>query len=150
MYEKFSTFLRLEALSNNRRDFGLRKSLDALEAVRRTLAAVTDRCAAFEAQALNVQVDFPLWQRLARPILCGRTKVAGIKIHDTRMIRLMEVLLHSGTKIGGWRTAEMHQAILTSFGIQPQDYTLNQLATTFARGKPTACCNATAGATPTG
>ena len=127
MYEKFSTFLRLEALSNNRRDFGLRKSLDALEAVRRTLAAVTDRCAAFEAQALNVQVDFPLWQRLARPILCGRTKVAGIKIHDTRMIRLMEVLLHSGTKIGGWRTAEMHQAILTSFGIQPQDYTLNQL-----------------------
>ena len=39
MYEKFSTFLRLEALSNNLKDFGLNKSLDNLDHVRRTLAA---------------------------------------------------------------------------------------------------------------
>src|SRR5215472_5997370 len=37
MYEKFSTFLRLEVLSNNLKDFGLKKSLDNLEAVRQTL-----------------------------------------------------------------------------------------------------------------
>ena len=127
MYEKFTTFLRLEVLSNNLRDFGLRKSLDELDSVRQTLAAVTDRFAAFQAEALNVQVDFPLLQRLALPIVRGRSKVAGIKIHDTRMIRLMEVLLHSGTKIGGWRSTEIHQAILTAFGIQAKNYTLNQL-----------------------
>jgi hypothetical protein len=40
-YEK-STFLRLEALSNNLKDFGLNKGLDNLDQVRRTLAAVTD------------------------------------------------------------------------------------------------------------
>jgi hypothetical protein len=57
MYEKFSTFLRLEALSNNLKDFGLNKGLDNLEVVRRTLAAVTDRFASFEAHALNVHVD---------------------------------------------------------------------------------------------
>ena len=74
MYEKFTTFLRLEARSNNLKDFGLRKSLDHLEAVRQTLAAVTDRFAAFEAEALNVQVDFPLFQRLALPILSGRSR----------------------------------------------------------------------------
>jgi len=28
MYEKYATFLRLEALSNNLKDFGLLKSLD--------------------------------------------------------------------------------------------------------------------------
>jgi hypothetical protein len=84
MYEKFSTFLRLEALSNNLRDFGLRKSLVHLDAVRKTLAAVTDRFAGFEAEALNVHVDFPLFQRLALPIVVGHTKVPGIKIHDTR------------------------------------------------------------------
>jgi hypothetical protein len=28
MYEKFATFLRLEALSNNLEDFGLKKSLE--------------------------------------------------------------------------------------------------------------------------
>src|SRR5438128_8874279 len=54
-----STFLRLEALSNNLRDFGLNKGLDNLDDVRRMLGAVTDRFAAFEAQALNVHVDFP-------------------------------------------------------------------------------------------
>jgi hypothetical protein len=127
MYEKFSTFLRLEALSNNLKDFGLKKSLDNLAAVRQTLAAVTDRFAAFEAEALNVQVEFPLFQRLALPITSGRTRVPGIKIHDTRMIRLMEVLLHSGTKIGGWRSAQIHEAILAAFGLKASSYTPTQL-----------------------
>jgi hypothetical protein len=80
MYEKFSTFLRLEALSNNLKDFGLNKGLDNLDAVRRTLAAVTDRFAACEAQALDVHVDFPLFQRLALAIPCGSSKIPGIKI----------------------------------------------------------------------
>jgi hypothetical protein len=127
MYEKFTTFLRLEALSNNLKDFGLKKSLDNLPAVREKLAAVTDRFAAFEAEALNVHVDFPLFQRMALPIPSGRTRVPGIKIHDTRMIRLMEVLLHSGTKIAGWRTAEIHEAILSAFGLKAKNYTLTQL-----------------------
>jgi hypothetical protein len=127
MYEKFSTFLRLEALSNNLKDFGLKKGLDNLDQVRRTLAAVTDRFAAFEAQALNVHVDFRLFQRLALPIPTASGRVPGIKIHDTRMLRLMEVLLHAGTRVLGWRTAEIHQAILASFSLAPATYTLTQL-----------------------
>lgn len=127
MYEKFSTFLRLEVLSNNLRDFAQKKSLEYLDQVRQTLAAVADRFASFEAEALNVPVDFPLFQRLALPIPSGKTKVPGIKIQDTRMIRLMEVLLHAGTKLGGWRTSQIHEAILTSFGIKATDYTLTQL-----------------------
>jgi hypothetical protein len=127
MYEKGSTFLRLEALSNRLTDFGLRKSLDNLDAVRQTLAAVTDRFAAFEATALNVQVDFPLFQRLALPIVTGHSKVPGIKIHDTRMVRLMEALLHSGTLIHGWRTAHLQHAILAAYALAPSTYTLTQV-----------------------
>jgi hypothetical protein len=127
MYEKFSTFLRLEALSNNLYDFGLNRGLDNLDQIRQTLAAVTDRFAAFEARALDVHVDFPLFQRLALPIPRGSAKVPGIKLHDTRMLRLMEVLLHAGTKVLGWRTAEIHQAILASFGLAPDSYSLTQL-----------------------
>ena len=127
MYEKFSTFLRLEALSNNLKDFGLNKGLDNLDQVRHTLAAVTDRFAAFEAQALNVHVDFPLFQRLALPVPAASGRVPGIKFHDTRMLRLMEVLLHAGTKVLGWRTAEIHHAIVSSFGLTPATYTLTQL-----------------------
>ena len=127
MYEKFSTFLRLEALSNNLKDFGLNKGLDKLDDVRRILAAVTDRFAAFEAQALDVHVEFPLFQRLALPIPRGTTKIPGIKLHDTRMLRLMEVLLHSGTTVLGWRTADIHQAILQSFGFTAARYSITQL-----------------------
>jgi hypothetical protein len=127
MYEKFSTFLRLEALSNNLKDFGLNKGLDNLDKVRRMLSAVTDRFAQFEAQALDVQVDFPRFQRLARPIPRGAAKIPGIKLHDTRILRLMEVLLHAGTKVLGWRSIDIHQAILTSFGLTPESYTLTQL-----------------------
>ena len=127
MYEKFSTFLRIEALSNKLKDFGVNKSLDHLDAVRQKLSAVTDRFAAFEAEALNVHVDYPLFQQLALPITSGKTRVPGIKIQDTRMIRLMEVLLHSGTKITGWRTADIHQAILQAFHLKADHYTLTQL-----------------------
>ena len=59
--------------------------------------------------------------------MAGRTKIAGIKIHDTRMIRLMEVLLHGGTQLNGWRSADIHQAILTTFGLSAATYTLTQL-----------------------
>ena len=127
MYEKFSTFLRLEALSNNLKDFGLNKGLDNLDKVRGILGAATDRFAAFEARALDVHVDFPLFQRLALPIRHGAAKIPGIKLHDTRMLRLMEVLLHGGTKLLGWRSVEIHQAILASFHLAPAKYTLTQL-----------------------
>jgi hypothetical protein len=127
MYEKFSTFLRLEALSNNLKDFGLNKGLDNLDDVRRVLAAVTDRFATFEAQALDVHVEFPLFQRLALPIPRGTAKIPGIKLHDTRTLRLMEVLLHSGTTVLGWRTADIHQAILASFGLTADGYSITQL-----------------------
>jgi hypothetical protein len=127
MYEKFTTFLRLEVLSNNLKDFGLKKSLDNLETVRQTLATVTDRFAEFEAQALDVHVDFPLFQRLALPIPSGNTTIPGIKIQDTRMLRLMEVLLHRGTQLGGWRSRQIHEAILSAFQLTPENYTLTQL-----------------------
>jgi hypothetical protein len=127
MYEKFTTFLRLEVLSNKLKDFGLKKSLHNLETVRQTLATVTDRFAEFEAQALDVHVEFPLFQRLALPIPSGNTKIPGIKIHDTRLLRLMEVLLHRGTQLGGWRSRQIHEAILSSFQLSVANYPLTQL-----------------------
>jgi hypothetical protein len=124
-YEKFSNFLRGEVCSNNLSDFHLKQSLDNLPAVGETLAGVTKRFSAFQAQSLNVHVDFPLFQRLALPVMAGKTKIPGIKLHDTRIVRLMEVLLHSGRQMSGWRSAQIHQLILTHYG--PKHYSLTQL-----------------------
>jgi hypothetical protein len=126
-YEKFSIFLRNEICSNNLSDFGLKKSLEHLTAVRGKFLAITDRFATFQAQCLNVHVEFPLLPRLARPITVGTAKIPGIKIHDTRMIRLMEVLLHGGTTVGGWPARQIHDAILTTFELSVARYGLNQL-----------------------
>jgi len=128
MYEKFSTFLRVEVCVNRLKDLGLNKGLENLKYLRKTLAGITDRFADFEAQAMNVNVDFPLFQRLALPVVVGRSKVPGIKIHDTRMLRLMEILLHGSTQVQGWRTAELHQAVTREFSLT--GYTLTQLAIT--------------------
>jgi hypothetical protein len=126
-YEKFSTFLRNELCSNNLTDFGLKKGLDHLDAVRQTFQAITDRFAGFQAQWLNVHVDFPLLQRIALPITIGSVRYPGIKIHDTRVIRLCEVLLHGGTHVGGWTANQIHQAVLTTFHLSDKGYGLNQL-----------------------
>jgi hypothetical protein len=126
-YEKFSTFLRNELCSNNLSDFGLKKGLDHLDAVRQMFQDVTDRFAGFQAQWLNIHVDFPLLQRIALPIAIGSVRYPGIKIHDTRVIRLCEVLLHGGTHVGGWTANQIHQAVLTTFHLSDKDYGLNQL-----------------------
>ena len=126
-YEKFATFLRNEICSNNLADFGLRKGLEHLGDVREKFLGITERFTAFQARCLNTQVDFPLLQRLAMPITMGTAKYPGIKIHDTRIIRLMQVLLHAGTTVGGWRAQQLHEVILTSFGLNDQRCGLNQL-----------------------
>ena len=126
-YEKFSTFLRNELCSDNLSDFGLKKGLDHLQAVREKFQAVTDRFAACQAQWLNVHVDFPLLQRIALPIHIGSVRYPGIKIHDTRIIRLLEVLLHGGSTVSGWNAKQIHQTVLATFGIAANSYSLNQL-----------------------
>jgi len=126
-YEKFSTFLRNELVSNNLADFRLKKGLDHLDAVRQRFQTITDRFASFQAQWLNVHVDFPLLQRLALPITVGAVRYPGIKIHDRRIIRLLELLLHGGSHVGGWTAKQIHHAVLTTFHLSDRAYGLNQL-----------------------
>ena len=126
-HEKFSRFLRNELVSNNLRDFGLKKGLTHLDAVRKRFQIITDRFADCQAQWLNIHVDFPLLQRLALPVTIGTVRYPGIKIHEPRIIRLMEVLLHSGTTVGGWTAKQIHQAVLNTFELSANTYGLNQL-----------------------
>ena len=101
--------------------------MDTLETVRQTLASVSDRFAQFEAQAFDVHVDFPLFQPLALLIPSAHTKIPGSKIQGTRMLRLMDVLLHRGTQLGGWRSRPIQGAVLSAYQLSPEKYTLTQL-----------------------
>jgi hypothetical protein len=126
-YEKLRTFLRIETCSNNLSDFHLKKALGHLPEVRKALHAVNDRFAGFQASTFNVHFEFPLFQRLALPITCGATRIPGIKIQDTRMVRLMEVLLHAANQIQGFSTAMLHERILKTYRLSEGAYSLTQL-----------------------
>lgn len=126
-YEKLRTFLRIETLSNNLSDFHLKKALERLPEVKKALHAVNDRFAGFQASTFNVHFDFSLFQRLALPITSGATRIPGIKIQDTRMVRLMEVLLHAANQIQGFSTAALHKRILFTYRLSEGAYSLTQL-----------------------
>ena len=68
------------------------------------------------------------WQRpspFQSPI--GAVRYPGIKIHDPRVIRLLEVLLHGGSQVGGWTAKQIHHAVFTTFHLSDSTYGLNQL-----------------------
>lgn len=124
-YEKFRTFLRMEVCSNHTPDLRVRKSLANLALIREKAIGILDRFAGLQAHALNVHFDFPLLQRLALPITCANTRIAGIKIHDTRMIRLMETIMHAGACLNGWSSELLHKKIVAAYALS--HYTVNQL-----------------------
>src|SRR5271166_5779386 len=69
----------------------------------------------------------PLLQRLAHPITVGAVRYPGLKIHEARVVRLFEVLLHGGPQVGGWTARQIHHAVLTTFDLSEKTYGLNQL-----------------------
>ena len=96
--------------------------------MRTTFQLITDRFAGFQAEWLNVHVDFPL-ACSASPIrsLSARCVIPASNIDEPRIIRLFEVLLHGGPQIGGWTARQMHQAVLDAFDLSENTYRLNQL-----------------------
>jgi hypothetical protein len=86
---------------------------------------ITDRFATLQTRALNVHADFPLFQMLALPVMQKNTKISGIKIHDTRMIRLMETVMHAGNCLDGWSSSFIHQTLINKYNLH--NYTINQL-----------------------
>jgi len=126
-YEKFRSFLRLEVTSNNLRDFRLHKGLAYLEDVRQRLYQVVDRFAGQQAVNLNVHDDFSLLRRISLPAEAGGRRTPGIRVQDVRMIRLLEVLLHAGSSLGGWSAREIHASVLDRFELRPEGYGLNSL-----------------------
>jgi hypothetical protein len=126
-YAKFWTYLRDELTSNNLGDFGLLKGIAHLGEVRKKFLCILDRFAGVQAENLNVHGDFPLLTRIALPVVHGKVHIAGIRVQDPRMIRLLEVLLHAGTEVGGWTTRQLLDEIHQRFGLRLERYDLSSL-----------------------
>jgi DNA-binding transcriptional ArsR family regulator len=127
-YEKDNTFLRIETCSNNLKEFHQKKSMEYLPAVARKLQAVNNRFADTQAENLNVELDHPLLEKLAQPCRIKSQRMAGIRLENDRIIRMLEVLMHSSSQLRGLSAAQIHQAILEAHQLSPNQYTRSQLA----------------------
>src|SRR5271165_6309014 len=115
----------------------------------RAVPTITGRFAGFQAQWLNVHVDFPLLQRLGLPITIGAVRYPGIKIHERRVIRLSKssctAVLRSAAGPPSRSTAPSSPP--STSPTAPTGSTNS--ATTCASSKPTGCCSVMDPATPT-
>jgi hypothetical protein len=124
-YEKWRTYLRMELLSNRLPDLNLRKGLDGLDQIRKTCHAILDRFATNQTTNLNVHGHFDLLARLARPVHLKKSQIAGIRLDQVRMMRLLQVLLgRAAGSLGGWSSKELRNAILDTFELRPSQYSL--------------------------
>ena len=119
--------LRTETCSNDARHFGVGRRLDNLPALRDKLRSTNERCLALQAELLASQVDTGQLAALAGPTLIGQRRIPGLKLHDDRVIRVLETLLHPGGFVGDWTTRELHSRLLPRHRLTDSDYRLSQL-----------------------
>ena len=148
-YEKFATYLRNELVSNNLADFHLRKGLDHLNAVRERFHTITDRFASFQAQWLNVHVDFPCCNVSPSPSPSAQSAIPA----SSSMIRASSACSKSSCTVAATSAAgPPSKSIKPSSppSISPTDATAStSFATIYANSKATACCSAMDPVTPT-
>ncbi len=127
-YQKASTFLRMEIVCNDLKDFRLRKTLAYFQEVRTKFQELTDRFVDVNAQHLNVHGQLDLLARLAKPVIQANTRVAGIKLENQRLMRILEVLLYKASgQLRNWTSAKLHKTICDQFDLKPSQYSINQL-----------------------
>jgi hypothetical protein len=95
--------------------------------LRDKLATTNNRTLALQADLLSSTVDTGDLAALAKPTRVGQRRVPGLKLHDDRVIRLLETLLHPGAFATNWTTRELHQRVLARYRLTETDYRLSQL-----------------------
>jgi hypothetical protein len=119
--------LRTETCSNDTYHFGVGRRLENLPLLRDKLAATNARCLDEQAELLASAVDTGQLAALAAPTLIGQRRVPGLKLHDDRVIRLLETLLHPGGFVRDWTTRELHTRVVARHHLASDEYRLSQL-----------------------
>src|SRR5216684_1903647 len=119
--------LRTETCSNDTRHFGIGRRLENLPLLRDKLAATNERCLGEQAELLASAVDTGQLAALAAPVMIGQRRVPGLKLHDDRVIRLLETLLHPGGFVRDWTTRELHTRVVARHRLASDEYRLSQL-----------------------
>src|SRR2546422_4963003 len=102
--QRGTPLLRNATYTTVARHFGIGRRLENLPLLREKLAATNERCLALQAEVLASTVDTGQLAWLAPPTVVGQRRIPGLKLHDDRVIRVLETLLHPAAFAGAWTT----------------------------------------------
>jgi hypothetical protein len=91
------------------------------------MASTADRYLDLHADLLDTTVDAGDLVALSRPTIQGSRRVPGIRLHDDRVIRLLEVLMQPAGLVADWTIADLHARLLQRYHLTAEDYRRSQL-----------------------
>ena len=129
-YVRDHLLLRTEATSNNVRDFGVPKAIDAVPQLRKAMATVTDRYLSVQQDILETFVDRGQLHELAEPTrLPSGKRIPGLKLDHPRQLALMHALVRFAHIAGGdtFTTRDLHPAAAAALDTTTDQYRLASL-----------------------
>jgi len=129
-YVRDHLLLRTETTSNNVRDFGVPKAIDAVPQLRDAMAAVTDRYQSVQQDILETFVDRGQLRQLAEPTrLPNGKRVPGLKLDHPRLLAVMHALVRFAHITAGdtFTTRDLHAPAAAALDTTPDQYRLGAL-----------------------
>lgn len=129
-YARDHLLLRTQATSNNVRDFGVPKAIEAVPQLRKAMAAVTDRYQSVQQDILETFVDRGQLRQLAEPtLLPGGKRVPGLKLDHPRQLALMHALVRFAHIAAGdtFTTRDLHAPAAAALDATTDQYRLASL-----------------------
>jgi len=129
-YVRDHLLLRTEATSNNVRDFGVPKAIDAVPQLRQAMAAVTDRYQSVQQDILETFVDRGQLRQLAEPThLPNGKRVPGLKLDHPRQLAVMHALVRFAHIAAGdtFTTRDLHAPAAAALEATTEQYRLTSV-----------------------
>jgi len=122
--------LRTEPATNNVADYGIKKAVEHLPALRAKLSSIIDSYLNVQQDILETFVDRGQLRLLAQPtVLPNGKRIPGLKVDHPRQLALMHALVRFANIAAGntFTTQELYPHTLKALGCAPDDYSLASL-----------------------
>src|SRR5215469_3042204 len=119
--------LRTEPATNNVTDYGIKKAIENLPALRAKLSSIIDNYLNVQQDILETFVDRGQLRLLAEPtVLPNGKRIPGLKLDHPRQLALMHALVRFANIAAGnaFTTSEIHPHTLKALGAATEDYNL--------------------------
>ena len=122
--------LRTEPATNNVADYGIKKAIENLPALRAKLSSIIDSYLNVQQDILETFVDRGQLRHLAQPtVLPNGRRIPGLKLDHPRQLALMHALVRFANIAAAntFTTQEVYPHTLKALGSAPDDYSLASL-----------------------